>query len=760
MEDHEAMDDRDGFLPRLWHRRVPQILGAYVMAGVAVVGFVPVLIERYDLSQRIFDATLVAFLTMIPAIFLLAYTHGAPGKQSWGVAERFGIPFNLLVTLALVIGVVATDSQVEALTETVEVVNVDGSVEERLRPRVEQRRELALFFWGNETGDASLDWLRYGFPLLLERDLEQNPFFDVNDAFSFTTELGRAGITDALDVPVALAQRSARDRGITYFADGSFSQQDDELTASLTIYTTETAEPVSTLTASATTFDLVVDELSVAVREALDVVDIEELGRDLPVTEHTSAELEAIEKWITGLVAMGLGNQVENAVGSWQEATALDPTFAVAYGDLAQAYYSLGSMAEAVGAAANARQHDYRLSERERLSLSVFDLMAQGQFKKITLVLEQITTLFPADVDALKRLALVYSVFGDVPKSIETYQQVLELDPTEHEARLEVGRLYSRQGDYAGAREAFRRYLEARPNDPDVRLELAKASWFEGDLEETRKILEEAQVVASSPLDIDILLAELERAEGNVVVAERRLDQLSNRVTVPQDQQKVDNALIRHYSELGRYEEGLAVSGRLREALLKVSQPFMVELAMMSYETALLGALDRVDEARAKIDVLADSGREPFASYAQLFYLNLGIVSRDAELIREKLEVVSELAKQIDEPQWPQMIIQGKGVLAELDGDAEAASEYFAEAFDMLQGSLLAGERLYHGMLLTHQARVAITAGQLDVADERLERLLAINPASPEGNFQAARLAFVRDDVDAARRHLDVAVEM
>ncbi|MEM8964498.1 MAG: tetratricopeptide repeat protein, partial [Acidobacteriota bacterium] len=580
--------NQDSFIQRLWHRRIPQILGAYVMAGVAVVGFVGLLVERYKLADRVFDAALLAFFTMIPAILLLAYTHGAPGKQAWGRLERFGIPINVAITLVLVVGVLLTETRVEALTETVEVVNVDGSIEEKLRPRAEKRRELAMFFWRNDSGDESLEWLRYGFPILLRRDLEQNPFFDTNSAFSFTTELERADIADALDVPIALAQRISRDHGITYFTDGSFAREGDDWRANLVLYLTETAEPVVTLDATGPTYVEVVDELSIAVRKALDVVDIEELGRDLPVTEHTSVEAIAIEQWIRGNVAQWRDNQAQTAIDSFQKAIEIDPTFALAYSDLAATYSSLGKNTEAIEAASSARKHDYRLNERERLILPIFELVATGHYKKLILVHEQITTLFPTDVSAWRGLAHTYELFGEPVQAIEAYQHVLELDPSEHEVQLEIGRLQSQLGNYEEARQAYQHYVEARPDDASGHMALATTSWFEGDLEETRATFEQARLLTSNPINVDILLAELDGAQGNLEAAERRLNDLSIRVTVPMDRLTVENARIQHYSYLGRYQKGLALSAELHEVLLAVGLPFVADLSVLNYEASTL----------------------------------------------------------------------------------------------------------------------------------------------------------------------------
>ncbi|MEM8964380.1 MAG: hypothetical protein AAGD38_23035, partial [Acidobacteriota bacterium] len=173
-----------------------------------------------------------------------------------------------------------------------------------------------------------------------------------------------------------------------------------------------------------------------------------------------------------------------------------------------------------------------------------------------------------------------------------------------------------------------------------------------------------------------------------------------------------------------------------------------------------LGVLGRVDEARTKIERLATSGHEPFASYAQLAYLLLGMVTEDSELLRTKVVAVEELAQQIEEPLWPLMILHGKALLAELDGDPATAVQLYAESEAMLRASIMGGNRLMYVSTLRPWARAAIDAGKLDVAAGCLERLLMMYPASPVGNFEAARLAVVRKDLASARKHLDITLEM
>jgi TolB-like protein len=92
-----------GLLQDLLKRRVPQILGIYLAVGWGVLEFVDWLIGRYEVTSRLADVSLVAWVAMIPTVLLLAYFHGARGQQRWKRVEKIGVPVNTIVAVALII---------------------------------------------------------------------------------------------------------------------------------------------------------------------------------------------------------------------------------------------------------------------------------------------------------------------------------------------------------------------------------------------------------------------------------------------------------------------------------------------------------------------------------------------------------------------------------------------------------------------------------------------------------------------------------
>ena len=84
------------FIKELLNRRIPQIIGSYIIAGTSLVLFIDWLAARYEFPEYYTTIALFGIITIIPSVFILAYFHGAPGKDQWTQIEKIGIPINIL----------------------------------------------------------------------------------------------------------------------------------------------------------------------------------------------------------------------------------------------------------------------------------------------------------------------------------------------------------------------------------------------------------------------------------------------------------------------------------------------------------------------------------------------------------------------------------------------------------------------------------------------------------------------------------------
>ena len=83
-------------IKELIRRRIPQILGSYLVAGTSMVLFVEYLVDKYNFPIFFPTLTLITILGILPSVIIIAYFHGAPGKDEWTKIEKFGIPVNIL----------------------------------------------------------------------------------------------------------------------------------------------------------------------------------------------------------------------------------------------------------------------------------------------------------------------------------------------------------------------------------------------------------------------------------------------------------------------------------------------------------------------------------------------------------------------------------------------------------------------------------------------------------------------------------------
>ena len=82
-------------IKKILNRRIPQILGSYFIAGTSLVLFIEYLVEKYEFPIYLPTMSLIALVGILPSVLILAYFHGAPGKDEWNKIEKVGIPINV-----------------------------------------------------------------------------------------------------------------------------------------------------------------------------------------------------------------------------------------------------------------------------------------------------------------------------------------------------------------------------------------------------------------------------------------------------------------------------------------------------------------------------------------------------------------------------------------------------------------------------------------------------------------------------------------
>ncbi|MCL7978669.1 MAG: hypothetical protein M8865_02130, partial [marine benthic group bacterium] len=165
-------------LKELLARRVPQIVGGYLAGGWLVLEFTDWAVNRYLLSDHLTDFVVAGWLLLLPAVIMLSWSHGKPGRDRWSRAEHIGIALNLIVAVAVLFGLFR-GTDLGAATTTVVVEDEEGNTIERVIPKSQFRKSLVVFPFDNESGNEGFDWLEHGISIGIGVDLAQDPFLTI-----------------------------------------------------------------------------------------------------------------------------------------------------------------------------------------------------------------------------------------------------------------------------------------------------------------------------------------------------------------------------------------------------------------------------------------------------------------------------------------------------------------------------------------------------------------------------------------------------
>jgi hypothetical protein len=161
-----------GFMGELRERRVLPAIGVYVASSWVAIEILDRLTERYGLSTYLTDLVFWGLFSLIPAVCILAWAFGRPGKDPATPAVKIGVPLNLVATAALLVALASGKDLGLAAPAAAPQVAADAPPAEPppeaiQAPQPGERFRLGMFFYRNESGDPELDWLQYGATNLL-----------------------------------------------------------------------------------------------------------------------------------------------------------------------------------------------------------------------------------------------------------------------------------------------------------------------------------------------------------------------------------------------------------------------------------------------------------------------------------------------------------------------------------------------------------------------------------------------------------------
>ena len=376
---------------------------------------------------------------------------------------------------------------------------------------------LAVLHFENNTGDASLDWMRTGLTDMLVTDLSQSPDFEVigtDRLMEILKELRRAD--DAVltaDLVREIANRARVDNVLV----GSYVKAGNTIRITARLQEPHTGRVLGGGESvegpgEGSLFSLV-DELTRRFKTKLastspgprhgilkkpSDVPLEQ-GLDRGVTEITTASIEAYRYYAEGHSFHERGMPVQ-AAPLLERAIEIDPTFAMAYAKLAVVHNNLVSFDKRDEFAKRALALTDRLTTRERFYIEGFYYtLRPATVAKGIAAYQQGLQLHPEHQASRHNLGLQFIFLEQYQDAIVQYEEMLRRgtsNPTSYENRAEA---LVMTGNPARALEVANDYVQRYPDSASGRAMLGRFLAATGRLDEADAAYEQAQ--ALDPVD-------------------------------------------------------------------------------------------------------------------------------------------------------------------------------------------------------------------------------------------------------------------
>ncbi len=383
-------------------------------------------------------------------------------------------------------------------------------------------------------------------------------------------------------------------------------------------------------------------------------------------------------------VANGRQDLATQAIEQYKLALEADPNSETLEDGLANLYFRLGRIREAVSAAQEQIQkHPDDVDAHVLLGHVYLRSLGDGQNPQSGEMLqaaikeyETIAKLKPEDVETHLLLGQLYGLAHDSAKAETEFKAAQKIDPNSEEVVLSIARLYSEQGDLARAAKviegvpaddrsarmdfalagiydqlkqpknavkAYRAAVEEDPDNADAKRGLAAALTASGQMDEAAKVY--AQILGSDPEDAQALIreADIERQQGHY---EQALATLKKAQTLVSDNAELSYNLALVYDALGRLDDSIKTLKQLLTATLPANGKytdadrsnralFLDRLAIVDREA------NRTDDAVAAYKEIGQLGGDYQARGAE------GVVDahRDAHNWKAALDAAAAAAK-------------------------------------------------------------------------------------------------------------------
>jgi len=346
-------------------------------------------------------------------------------------------------------------------------------------------------------------------------------------------------------------------------------------------------------------------------------------------------------------VNAGRPDYATQAVEEYKLALDADPNSTLLQNGLAELYFKIGRIREAVSAAQDqVKKNPNDVAAHELLGKvylrSLGDMQSQQSTQMLRLAIaeyEKLSELKPNDVETRLLLGQLYGLNHDSAKAEAEFKAAQKIDGGSEDVVLNMYRLYTEQGDYQRAADVLK---SIPPDDRSSRVDFALGAAYDQLRKPKEAIASYRRALEDDPDNVDS-----ERGLANALLSNGQLDEalkIFNNIVVaePQDaQSQIKIADIQR--QQGHYEQALVT--------IEKAKPLAQDSVELNYNQALIyDSLGRYDEAIGTLKTLLDGTAHADGKYTEqekgnraIFLERMGIIYKEQNKTAEAVEVYKQM---------------------------------------------------------------------------------------------------------------------
>jgi len=606
-------------------------------------------------------------------------------------------------------------------------------------PSPDRRNSVAVMYAVNNSGDESLDHLRWEIADLMITDLAQSKYLSLLPEDRLMQILIKMKQLDTNQHFSETLDKISAAENINYFVLPSFAREGNNFWISVKIRKAGTAEIVDTPSAKGKGLENLwdmVEELSSKVKSIF-IPSPADMAADShqELDKITTGSLEALRFYVEAEGHFARG-EFEASIRALEKAVEEDSAYGLAYWKMAENYIYLGNTDLTKKYIEKALSLLDRISERDRyllqgfasylsnespnkaiesykklIALYPYDVMGYGYLGSIyrnleewDLAIEQFENILKINdkyMLAYENLVFLFTAKGWYEKAIDLIQTSQQIFPEVIFFRNQLSLIFLIQGEFDRASAELEKAIMLAPDDPLLLKLKGNIYHLRGDLGSAQKYYSQLQQRddAFSKLQGRFWIGHLDLAQGLYGQSEKEILQgieLARKLKMKDDELAFCLLLGYLYIELKRYPEAVGALNPAYEISKKTKNFSAQKLALHSLGLAHLG-MGQIKEAKKTaqqllqfIDKTADLKRK--RNYYHLMgkiALNEGFPGEAIQYFDKSVSLLPYQRERLDEHAF---YFDALAAACYQTGDLGKAQEYYEKVISLTTGRLVWGD--------------------------------------------------------------------